>query len=135
MRRFVRPLVMTMCIGYLVAVSPDNFGVVSDSTRLRAAGYDRPVGDTGQSRSVVLAKRGMVATSQPLAAQAGLDVLKEGGTAADAAVAVSAMVTAAAAKSVREDGMTAVYSTPDQVRQACLTLEDLVPPRAPPAAA
>ena len=92
MRRFVRPLVMTMCIGYLVAVSPDNLGVVSDSTRLRAAGYDRPVGDTGQSRSVVLAKRGMVATSQPLAAQAGLDVLKEGGTAADAAVAVSAML-------------------------------------------
>lgn len=43
-------------------------------------------------RSNVLATRGMVAASQPLAANAGLDVLKAGGSAADAAVAVSAML-------------------------------------------
>ncbi|MBN1933293.1 MAG: gamma-glutamyltransferase family protein, partial [Anaerolineae bacterium] len=43
-------------------------------------------------RSNVLATRGMVAASQPLAANAGLDMLKAGGTAADAAVAVSAML-------------------------------------------
>ena len=43
-------------------------------------------------RSNVLARRGMVATSQPLAAQAGLDVLKAGGAAADAAVATAAML-------------------------------------------
>src|SRR5512139_736199 len=43
-------------------------------------------------RSNVLATRGMVATSQPLAAQAGLDILKAGGTAADAAVATAAML-------------------------------------------
>ncbi len=43
-------------------------------------------------RSNVLARRGMVATSQPLAAQAGLDILKAGGTAADAAVATAAML-------------------------------------------
>ena len=42
------------------------------------------------TRSVVLAKRGMVATSQPLATQIGLDVLKEGGTAVDAALAANA---------------------------------------------
>lgn len=41
-------------------------------------------------RSTVLARRGMVATSQPLAAQAGLRVLQEGGNAADAAVATAA---------------------------------------------
>ncbi len=43
-------------------------------------------------RSAVLARQGMVATSQPLAAMAGLRVLMEGGNAADAAVTVAAML-------------------------------------------
>ena len=41
-------------------------------------------------RSNIIARNGMVATSQPLAAQAGLDVLKAGGNALDAAVATVA---------------------------------------------
>jgi gamma-glutamyltranspeptidase/glutathione hydrolase len=43
-------------------------------------------------RSNVLARRGMVATSQPLAAQAGLAILQAGGSAADAAIATAAML-------------------------------------------
>lgn len=43
-------------------------------------------------RSAVLARRGMVATSQPLAAMAGLRILMDGGNAADAAVTVASML-------------------------------------------
>lgn len=56
------------------------------------AGYDRPAGDPKQSRSVVLAKHGMAATSQPLAAQAAIDILQSGGNAVDAAIAANAML-------------------------------------------
>ncbi len=47
-------------------------------------------GRGGATRSVVWAQHGMVCAAQPLAVQAGLDVLRQGGSAVDAAIAVNA---------------------------------------------
>ena len=52
----------------------------------------RAYGWPAQTRSEVMAGNGMVVTSQPLAAQAGLQVLKRGGNAIDAAVATAAVL-------------------------------------------
>lgn len=52
----------------------------------------RSEGWPAQSRSEVMAQHGMVVTSQPLAAQAGLQILMHGGNAIDAAVATAGVL-------------------------------------------
>src|SRR6187200_2321215 len=59
---------------------------------LNVVAQDRGSGKTFATRSEVIAQHGMACTSQPLATQAAIDILKQGGNAIDAAIAANAVL-------------------------------------------
>ena len=103
------------------AQSDNAFGIPTEqvtnpAARVVAAPGSRGQGWLGQGRSEVLARHGIVATSDPLAAQAGLEILQQGGNAIDAAVAASAVldVTSQNDTGLAGDLFALVWSAADQ---------------------
>ena len=94
---FVIAVALALWVVRGTAQSPNAFGAPTADKPTPSAGIaavpgSRAQGWLGQGRSEVLARHGIVATSDPLAAQAGLDIMRQGGNAIDAAVATGAVL-------------------------------------------
>jgi len=114
---------VTIVLGAATAAmqSPTPFGIPTPdrpmpTSTIEAVPGSRAQGWLGQRRSEVLARHGMVATSDPLAAQAGVDIMRQGGNAIDAAVAAGAVldVTSQNDTSIGGDLFALIWSAKDR---------------------
>ncbi len=121
----MRPAVVIIILALgtvgMLGQSKNPFGLPSAETPQPGAGIaavpgSRAQGWLSQGRSEVLARHGMVATSDPLAAEAGLEILRQGGNAIDAAVAAGAVldVTSQNDTGIGGDLFAIVYSAKDK---------------------
>ncbi|HUQ85950.1 MAG TPA: gamma-glutamyltransferase family protein [Vicinamibacterales bacterium] len=120
-RATIGAIFAALCTVVAQGQSKNPFGVPSaevpqPGSTIKAAPGSRAQGWLDQGRSEVLARHGMVATSDPLAAEAGLEILRQGGNAIDAAVATGAVldVTSQNDTGIGGDLFAIVYSAKDK---------------------
>jgi gamma-glutamyltranspeptidase/glutathione hydrolase len=80
---------MSSCLSHLILMAVSVVAV--SATLAYGQTTDKPRPET-QTRSIVMTKLGIVATSQPLASRAGTQILETGGNAIDAAIAANAVL-------------------------------------------
>ncbi len=113
--------VLINALPVVLGQSPHPFGLPAEehenpAANIMAATGARAQGWLGQGRSEIIARHGIVATSDPLATQAGLEILQQGGNAIDAAVAASVVldVTSQNDTGLAGDLFALVWSAEDQ---------------------